>query len=234
MATFSLDSFVSSLNSKLEPPVQQHLKNVYACVAISSLAAAVGGYVHVFTDLLEGNFLTSLLAIGVLFGLMAYPDDGKNRTVRLGLLTTFAFLSGLGLGPLLDIVIAVDPSIVPTAFLSTCLIFACFTLSAMFADQRQWLYIGGTLMSLLSVMLTMSLLNIFIGSYLLFKSQIYMGLALMCGFILYDTQLIIEKRRRGDRDYIWHSVDLFIDLIKIFRYILILLTDKEAGKKEKK
>ena len=32
--------------------------------------------------------------------------------------------------------------------------------------------------------------------------RLYLGLAVMCGFVLYDTQLIVEKRRRGEEDYI--------------------------------
>lgn len=32
------------------------------------------------------------------------------------------------------------------------------------------------------------------------------GLAINVAFVLYDTQLIAEKRRRGDTDYIWHTV----------------------------
>jgi FtsH-binding integral membrane protein len=52
------------------------------------------------------------------------------------------------------------------------------------------------------------------------------GLLLFCGFIMWDTQMIIEKKRRGDSDYIAHSVDLFIDFIHIFRKVVILLTQK--------
>lgn len=48
----------------------------------------------------------------------------------------------------------------------------------------------------------------------------------MSGFVLYDTQLIMEKRRAGDKDFIAHSVDLFVDFIGIFRRLLIILAQK--------
>ena len=228
-----MNTFFRTFNQKLEPPLQSHMKNVYSCVALSTLAAGVGGFVHLFTGLLSGGFLSSLVGMGFMMALMSTPDDGKNSKTRLGYLLSFAFLSGLGLGPLLDVVIAVEPAVIPTAFFGTCLIFTCFTLASMFSNQRQYIYLGGTLMSLLSIMLVMSFLNIFMGSYLVFKAQIYIGLAVMCAFILYDTQMIMEKRRNGDKDYIWHSVCLFLDLIQIFRYLLVILTDKESNKKKK-
>lgn len=51
----------------------------------------------------------------------------------------------------------------------------------------------------------------------------------MCGFVLYDTQLIIEKRRHGDKDFISHSVDLFVDLLGIFRRLVIILIQKVSS-----
>lgn len=53
----------------------------------------------------------------------------------------------------------------------------------------------------------------------------------MCGFVLYDTQLIIEKRRMGNQDFVQHALELFIDFIGIFRRLVIILTQKV--KKEK-
>ena len=58
--------------------------------------------------------------------------------------------------------------------------------------------------------------------------ELYGGLLLFCGFILYDTQLIIERRRRGDRDYVWHSLMLFVDFVDVFRHILVILMQKEV------
>lgn len=36
-----------------------------------------------------------------------------------------------------------------------------------------------------------------------FQAHMYLGLLIMCGFILFDTQLIIEKAENGDKDYVW-------------------------------
>ena len=63
--------------------------------------------------------------------------------------------------------------------------------------------------------------------------QVYLwaGLLVFCGFIMWDTQMIIEKRRRGDGDFISHSLDLFIDFMQVFRRILVLLMQKVKLKK---
>jgi hypothetical protein len=60
----------------------------------------------------------------------------------------------------------------------------------------------------------------------LFQIHLWGGLLIFCGFVVYDTQAIMEKRRRGDKDAIRHSLDLFIDFLHLFRKILILLLQK--------
>jgi hypothetical protein len=63
---------------------------------MSTLAAAAGAYVHLFTNVLSGNFLTAFAAIGFLLTLFATPDEsGKNATTRISLLLGFAFCSGM-------------------------------------------------------------------------------------------------------------------------------------------
>lgn len=59
------------------------------------------------------------------------------------------------------------------------------------------------LFSGLNILLVMSFMNIFMGSKLLMSAELYLGLAVFCLFILFDTQLIIEKKRLGDNDFIW-------------------------------
>jgi FtsH-binding integral membrane protein len=234
MATSGINMFFNSLNRKLEPHIKDHLKDVYSTMAMALLSAAIGGYIHLYTTLLSGGIMSTLGTLGFGIALFATKDNAKNRTTRLGYLMGLALCSGLSMGPLLSFAIMVNPSLVPTALLSTCAVFGCFTLSTFFADHRKMLYMGGTLMSLLSVLIVMSLVNLFIGSQLLFSAYLYLGLVVVCGFIMYDTALIIEKRRMGDTDYIHHALLLFIDFIDLFRHILIILTKKEAEKDRKR
>jgi FtsH-binding integral membrane protein len=175
-----------------------------------------------------------LVGIGFLLALLGTPDEnGKNRNKRLGFLMAFSFCTGLGLGPLLDIVNLVNSSIIGTAFFGTSLIFGCFSLSALLAPRGRWIYLGGPLLSLLSMMSFMAITNIFFRSQMMFQAQIYIGFAVMCGFILFDTQMIVEKRRMGDTDVVTHSLDLFIDFVSVFRYLLVILTQKEQNKKRR-
>lgn len=41
------------LNEYSDKPIRNHLKNVYSTLALALLAAAVGSYIHVATDLLK-------------------------------------------------------------------------------------------------------------------------------------------------------------------------------------
>ena len=49
----------------------------------------------------------------------------------------FAFLTGLGLGPLLDMAIMINPSIIPSALMLTSVVFASFTGAALVAPSGQ-------------------------------------------------------------------------------------------------
>lgn len=109
-------------------PVRQHLKNVYGCLSLSTVSAAAGAYVHMYTQFLQANLLTTIGTLGLLIALMSTPDNGKNQKLRLGYLLGFAFLSGLGLGPLLELVVSIDPSIVVTALVGESIVLTCIDL----------------------------------------------------------------------------------------------------------
>ncbi|GMT27068.1 hypothetical protein PFISCL1PPCAC_18365, partial [Pristionchus fissidentatus] len=213
----------SALDEKLEKPVMEHLRAVYSTLAVGVGIAAVGAMAHMYTDMLRAGFLLSIVSFGLMMALIGTPATAENEKKRLGYFSAFCFTTGISVGPLLEMALAVDPSIIATAFTGTVLIFGAFSLASLHAESTKYLFLGGSLMSA-----TFWLLMVSVFARWLFPVFFILlaGLAISCGFVLYDTQLIVEKNRRGDHDYIWHSVELFIDFVQIFRYLVVLLSEK--------
>jgi FtsH-binding integral membrane protein len=217
--------------SSWSPNLQAHLVRVYTLLASGMLAAAIGSYVHMNLFPL-GGLLSTLATLGFLFLIAMTPAIEQNDGTRISYFAAFSFFQGLSIGPLLSLVYAMDPMIIFSAFGGTTLIFACFTLSALFSQSRSYLYIGGLLSSGLSLMFWLSIVNIFFGSLGIANFQLYLGLIVMSGFVLYDTQLIVEKVKLGSRDYIMHALDLFVDFVGIFVRLLIILAKNTGGEKK--
>ncbi|NXK97647.1 BI1 inhibitor, partial [Formicarius rufipectus] len=224
--------------SHISASTQEHLKRVYGSFALCMFVAAAGAYVNMVTHLFQFGFLTGLGALGLMVWLTATPHSRETEQKRLGMLVAFAFLTGRWApGPPLMSCRSSNPaalqthfdltllptSIIPTAFLGTATVFACFSLSALYARRRSYLYLGGFLLSGLSLLFLSTLINAFVRSTWVFTANLYLALMIMCGFVLFDTQLIIEKAESGDKDYIWHCVDIFLDFVNIFRELLMIL-----------
>lgn len=75
----------------------------------------------------------------------------------------------MSMGPLLEYAIVIDPSIIVTALLGTTLVFVCFSIASMLADRGSWLFLGGTLMTLLTSMSLMTLVNLFVQSHFMYQ-----------------------------------------------------------------
>ena len=62
------------------------------------------------------------------------------------------------------------------------------------------------------------------------------GLLIGCLYIIYDTQLIVERAELGDKDVISHSMILFVDLFDLYIRILQILIElqKKEDNKDKK
>lgn len=229
----SFEQFAQNMGRKFEPEVRYHLAKTYLCLGGTTATAAVGSLLHL-SGWLELGFLTAIGSFILVLGLMFMEDNGKNFYTRLGMLLGFGFCSGQTLGPLLQYVMILNPAIIVTALTGTSVVFLTLTCAALLAERGSYLFLGGILVSVLNTMALISLFNMFMGSIFIAQTQLYVGLAAMAAFILYDTQAIIEKARLGSRDYIRHSLDLFFDVLSIFRKLLIILTQKEERERQNK
>jgi len=179
-----------------------------------------------------GGILSSILMFGALIYLSV--GDKTDTPRRLVVLTAFGFFQGVSVGPLINYSIAVDPSLVVTAFLGTAAVFACFTFSALTAKSYSYLALRGFLSTGLSGLLLLGVIGWFFPSVAMFRFSLYLGLVVFCGYVLYDTQLIVLRYQTGDRDFILHAMELFIDFVAIFVRILVILLDNADSKKKRK
>ena len=116
--------------------------------------------------------------------------NAQNQMKCFALMAATALFTGVHISPLVNLAVNIDPQLVMSAFLLTSLVFVCFTLSALFTSKRTYLYLGGKwseasdfpirstdsffvvaglLSSGVSLMLFLSLLNIFGRSELIFN-----------------------------------------------------------------
>ncbi|TYJ41317.1 hypothetical protein E1A91_A03G012600v1 [Gossypium mustelinum] len=217
--------------SQISPLVQSHLKRVYLTLCCALVASAFGAYLHILWNI--GGYLTTFACFGTMIWLLSIPTYQEQK--RVSLLMASAVFQGASIGPLIDLAIKIDPSVLVAAFVGTALAFACFSGAAMLARRREYLYLGGLLSSGVSILMWLHFASsVFGGSTTLFMFEIYFGLLVFVGYMVVDTQDIIEKAHLGDLDYVKHALTLFTDFVAVFVRILIIMLKNSAEKNEKK
>jgi len=227
--TERFNRFSRGLGDRYEPFVRQHLAQVYLVLGSTAATAAIGALLQV-KGILDMGMLAVIGSLLLVLGLHFYLDNGKNYYNRLGMLLGFGFCSGQTLGPMLTYISLVNPAIIFTALTGTAVTFVSLSLAALLAERGKYLYLGGMLVSVINTMVLISLFNLLFKSYFVQMFQLYVGVFVMAAFIIYDTQSIVEKCRFGNRDVVQHALDLFFDVLSLFRRLLLILNQKEEQK----
>eukprot|EP00122_Pirum_gemmata_P006651 Pgem_evm1s6085 len=199
------------------------MKSVYSHLMVTSLCAAVSSYFSASFQV--GPLLYVFGSLACMLGVKMIANTPENLTTRFACMCGYGFFSGIMLNPVINMAARVDPTIPMTALMGTCAIFACFSLSAMFAvKSKKYMMIGGFLSSAMSSLMVLSFVSIFVRSEFLFMARLYMGLLVFSLYIIYDTQVILLNFKRGHNDPISSSIDLFVDLVAVFVRLLIILS----------
>ncbi|KAG5454157.1 Bax inhibitor 1 [Clonorchis sinensis] len=215
----------------IDKHVQVHLKNVYSTLSVGLILSCVAAYAFTLSTFLQSMttmlmVLSFITTLGSSLYIYFTPHSTESLSARLFAFFLFAFSTGLGFGPLLRVISIINPETIPTALLGAAVIFVSFSLASLFTRKRYYLYLGALLMSAMSMLATFSFVNLFMRSPAIYQAELYIGLMLFCGFVVFDTQMIVEKRKCGDTDFIWHTLDLFVDFVELFRHLLIILNSK--------
>lgn len=209
--------------NELTPRIVNHLGKVYTTLIIGLLIAAAGIVFDLYTW--TGGMLSAIAGVGIMFWMAA--TDPVEVAKRQAMFAGFCFLQGMSLGKLVGVILYVDPSILVTALLGTTTVFLCFTVATLLAKRRSMVYLGGFIGTAVSWLFFSSLLNLFLQSPVIYNLQLYLGLAIFCCYVMFDTELIIAKARAGSTDYLWHAMELLIDFVGIFVRLAILLLGKK-------
>jgi len=193
------------------------IRNTYILLSLTLIFSGVMATVSVMTGLSFGiAFGSTIVAIVMLWFMLP-----KTANSAAGIPTIFAItgLLGLGLGPMLNHYLAVNPSIVMTALGGTGAIFLALS-GYVLTTKKDFSFMGGFLMVGMFVVIGAMLLNIFLQIPALSLAMSAGIVILMSGMILYQTSSIING---GETNYIMATASLFLSILNLFQALLHLL-----------
>ena len=174
-----------------------------------------------------GVFYTALFVpLALLFALSCYKNQ---HPTNMYLLTAFTVCEAYTVGVICAIYYEQGyGEIVLQALLLTAAVFTSLT-SYVFVTKKDFSWMGGALYMGLCIMVMWLFINMFfpMGGGLGHAVFSLIGAGLFSGYILYDTSVIMLHM--GPDDYIMASVNLYLDIINLFLYLLELLRFMQGG-----
>lgn len=193
------------------------LKNTYVLLSMTLVFSGIMAFVGMAMNLGHGaSLISSIAAIAMLWFVLPRT---ANSTAGIPVLFAITGLLGLGLAPMLNIYLAVNPSIVQTALGGTGVIFLGLSGYAL-TTRKDFSFMGGFLMVGLVVVLAAAIANIFLQMPVMGLVVSGAIVMLMSGLILYQTSSIIHG---GETNYIMAAASLFISLLNMFQALMHLL-----------
>jgi len=232
---FTIDGFMDTLKCNYTPSVVAYIRSVYTLMGISLFFVGLGSYVAVKAMFMAGSLMGGLLSFLCVLGIVIMPATKENLKTRVGLLFATSFFMGHGMWPLIMDAIMVDPAIVITCLLGTSVVFIAFSLAALTARPGSYLYLGHSILYILTIMSITVLTQLLIGlpGRWVFTIYPYISLGVSCAFVLYDTQMIAAKAMLGSRDIVMDAALLVIDFVEIFRFLLKIMTNNKKSEKKR-
>jgi FtsH-binding integral membrane protein len=177
--------------------------------------------------------IASMILMIYLVCQVANRDNSEN--FRMGCLAGIAFQLGFLVGPVMHHIAHANPQILIQAVAYTACAFTSFTAISLFSKRRSYLFLGGIIMTMVNLMFTYKLMSWMFGYGFIQVGLPYLMFSLFvtCLFIIYDTQLIVERAESGDKDVAGHTMMLFFDLFELFIKIVQILMKLNEDKKNK-
>jgi len=211
-------------------------KKVYAILSIQIGITGAICMAFMYSPILN-DFALQLLSNSIVFGCVTIVPlviitcflmaQKNNYPANAGLLVLFTVANSMTVGVVCAIFAKAGmASLVLEAFVITMGVFIGLTAFVMLMGDRLDLgLMGGFLFVMLMAMLTTAVVGIFIPSVtqnILYASA---GAVLFAGYIIFDTWRI--EQVFGPDDYIIAAIEIYLDLINMFLYILQILAESK-------
>lgn len=208
-------SFARSETSVLS--TNKVLKNTYMLLSMTLLFSGLTAFIGVTMRLGYGGALISdIVAIAMLWFVLPRT---ANSAAGIPVIFAITGLLGLGLGPVLNHYLALNPHIVTVALGGTGVIFLGLSGYAL-TTRKDFSFMAGFLMVGMFVVLGAALLNIFLGMPALALAVDAVIILIMSGFILFQTSAIIHG---GETNYIMATASLYLSILNLFQALLQIL-----------
>ena len=219
----------------ISPEVQKHLARVFFLVACGVGIASLGCYLGILSGISNGASLVlgAFGAIALLMCALTTDRSLASRPRRTALFAAFAAAEGLALSPIARALSIRSPYLLFEVLFLSGAVFAAFACAALVSRRRAYVAFYGTLGSVASMLLMISLINVFfVRSTSVQNIELGLGLLLAVAFTAVHTQIIVERASVGgmEPDALADAAQLFLDLVQIFiRIAIIMLRKGERG-----
>jgi FtsH-binding integral membrane protein len=203
------------------------VRRTYGLVFLSVLVTMLGS-AFAFTQrglmqaVIQHPFITFIcMFIPLIMAQRAARDFPKNVILTL----IFTFIEGVWLAPFLAITEANAPGAVVSAAALTFVAFGGLSLYAMLSrrDFSAW---GGFFMIGVLVLFVAMLINMFVASAAAGVWISAVGVLIFSGLLVFDTWRILRSGQFGQDDYVIAAVQIYLDLLNMFVFILSLLGNR--------
>ncbi len=198
------------------------VRRTYTLVFISVLVTIVGATYGIsnvaLQETINSNKLLSMLCVFI--PLWAAQSARTRLPMKLGMVLLFTFAMGVIISPLLAQYSATQPGLITQAAGLTVGAFAILTGYA-FLSRRDFSALGGFFSVGLWVLIGTSVLNMFFHNPTADLWLASGGVLIFSGLLVYDTSRL--KNAYGPEDYVTAAVQIYLDLLNMFLFILRIL-----------
>jgi FtsH-binding integral membrane protein len=200
------------------------VRRTYGLVFVSVLVTMLGAAFAFTQDALMNAviahpFITFIcMFIPLIMAQRAAREFPKNVVLTL----IFTFVEGIWLAPFLLYADHAVPGSVGTAALLTFVAFGGLTLYA-FVSRRDFSAWGSFFMIGVVVLFVALLANMFMHSAIVSLWTSAIGVLIFSGLLVFDTWRLLRSGAFGKDDYVITAVQIYLDLLNMFIFILTLL-----------